>query len=150
MSQEKLWRYGYYKFRNRHGYYPRTLREHDGAFNSAVCDNSYEAYFWLQDEYTTLQARQAAVKHVEGYKDCPRFDNAENNELLKRNGRRYWSTGVRDKRITEWIIKHGTRKKYVSAIARAVELSEAACLSIYDNQVHQAWVAYAEKESERR
>lgn len=148
MSRRKLHRYGYYKFHKKHGYYPRTYSEDNRAFHLAVGDNSFEAYFWLQDEYTTLQARQAAIKHVEGYKDYPRFDNPENNELLKRNGRRYWSTGVRDKRITEWIIKHGTRKKYVSAIARAVQLSEAACLSIYNNQVNQAWVAYAENESE--
>lgn len=146
----KKQRYGYYKFRKKHGHYPRTIREHDHSWYLAVMDNSYEAFFWLNDEYSTLQARQAAVRHVKGYKDSPRFDSAENNELLKRNGRRYWSCDVRDKRITEWIIKHGTRKKYVSAIARAVELSEAACLNIYYNQIKRAWVAHAEKESDAR
>ena len=137
-------------FKQKHGHSPATWRELDKAHMYACLDRSLEAYFALKDMYSTRQARQAALEHVEGFRDKPRFKDTETNELLKRNHRRYWCNDYRDKRIAEWIIEHGTRKKYVSAIAAAVNLSETATMKIYEHQIRQAWVGYHENESNRR
>jgi len=92
---------------------------------------SYKEYFEVHDTTTTRQVRQDAEEYMKGYKDVPRFDNPETVELLKRNGRRYWCQKSRDERIRKWIAHHCVRRKYVTAIAHVVQLSEAKCLEIY-------------------
>ena len=110
---------------------------------------SYKEYFEVRDTASTRQVRQDAAEYMKGYKDVPRFDNPETNELLKRNGRVYWCERSRDERIAKWICHHFVRRKYVAAIARVVHESEAKCLSIYYYHYYNSEVAEAQYPRQR-